>query len=107
MKHFKFIEMIRSSKDNECGIDNWPKDADIMDNIIFTMECLDKIREEYGLPLSVSSGYRCPELNRAVGGAKTSQHMKGQAADINLGSVEKNRAFFNWCQANINDLPID
>lgn len=107
MKHFKFIEMIRSSKANECGIDNWPKDADIMDNIIFTMECLDQIREEYGLPLSVSSGYRCPELNRAVGGAKTSQHMKGQAADINLGSVEKNRAFFNWCQANINDLPID
>lgn len=107
MKHFKFIEMIRSSKANECGIDNWPKDADIMDNIIFTMECLDKIREEYGLPLSVSSGYRCPELNRAVGGSKTSQHMKGQAADINLGSVEKNRAFFNWCQANINDLPID
>lgn len=107
MKHFKFIEMVRSSKANECGIDNQPKDADIMDNIIFTMECLDKIREEYGLPLSVSSGYRCPELNRAVGGAKTSQHMKGQAADINLGSVEKNRAFFNWCQANINDLPID
>ena len=110
MRFFKFIEMIRSSKANECGIDNidnWPKDADIMDNIIFTMECLDQIREEYGLPLSVSSGYRCPELNRAVGGAKTSQHMKGQAADINLGSVEKNRAFFNWCQANINDLPID
>ena len=107
MRFFKFIEMVRSSKANECGIDNWPKDADIMDNIIFTMECLDQIREEYGLPLSVSSGYRCTELNRAVGGVKTSQHMKGQAADINIGSVEKNRAFFNWCQANINDLPID
>ena len=107
MRFFKFIEMIRSSKANECGIDNWPKDADIMDNIIFTMECLDKIREEYGLPLSVSSGYRCKELNNKINGSKTSQHMKGQAADINLGSIEKNRAFFNWCQANINDLPID
>ena len=107
MKHFKFIEMVRSSKADELNIDNWPKDADIMDNIIFTMECLDQIREEYGLPLSVSSGYRCTELNIAVGGSKTSQHMKGQAADINLGSVEKNRAFFNWCQDNINDLPID
>lgn len=107
MKHFKFIELVRSSKADELNIDNWPKDADIMDNIIFTMECLDQIREEYGLPLSVSSGYRCQELNRAVGGAKTSQHMKGQAADINLGSIEKNRAFFNWCQDNINDLPID
>lgn len=107
MKHFKFIELVRSSKADEFNIDNWPKDADIMDNIIFTMECLDKIREEYGLPLSVSSGYRCKELNNKLNGSKTSQHMKGQATDINLGSVEKNRAFFNWCQDNINDLPID
>ena len=107
MRYFKFIEMIRSSKANECGIDNWPKDADIMDNIIFTMECLDKIREDYGLPLYITSGYRCDELNDRLKGSKTSQHMKGQAVDINLGSIEKNRAFFNWCQANINDLPID
>ena len=107
MKHFKFIEMVRSSKADEFNIDNWPKDADIMDNIIFTMECLDQIREEYGLPLSVSSGYRCTELNRAVGGAKTSQHMKGQAADINLGSVEKNRAFFNWLVCNKDNIDFD
>ena len=107
MKHFKFIEMIRSSKADEFNIDNWPKDADIMDNLIFTMQCLDDIREQYGLPLYISSGYRCSELNKKVGGVKTSQHTKGQAADIQLGSVEKNRAFFNWCQCNINDLPID
>ena len=107
MKHFKFYEMIRSSKAEELNIDNWPKDADIMDNLIFTMQCLDDIREQYGLPLYISSGYRCDELNKKVGGVKTSQHTKGQAADIQLGSVEKNRAFFNWCQCNINDLPID
>lgn len=64
--------MIRSSKANECGIDNWPKDADIMDNIIFTMECLDKIREDYGLPLYITSGYRCDELNKKVGGKSNS-----------------------------------
>lgn len=107
MQYFKFIEMVRSSKADEFNIDNWPKDADIMDNIIFTMECLDKIREDYGLPLYITSGYRCKELNNKLNGSKTSQHMKGQAADINLGSTEKNFAFFNWCQANINDLPID
>ena len=99
--------MIRSSKADAFNIDNWPKDADIMDNIIFTMECLDKIREDYGLPLYITSGYRCEELNERLKGSKTSQHMKGQAADINLGSTDKNFAFFNWCQANINDLPID
>ena len=107
MKHFKFYEIVRSSKAEELNIDNWPKDADIMDNLIFTMECLDKIREDYGLSLYISSGYRCDELNKKVGGVKTSQHTKGQAADINLGSVEKNRAFFNWCCDNIKDLPID
>lgn len=99
--------MIRSSKADTFNIDNWPKDADIMDNIIFTMECLDKIREDYGQPLYITSGYRCEELNERLKGSKTSQHMKGQAADIQLGSIEKNRAFFNWCQCNINDLPID
>ena len=100
MQYFKFIEMIRSAKADEFSIDNFPKDCDVIDNIIFTMECLDKIREEYGLPLYISSGYRCPELNKKVGGKEKSQHLKGQAADVNLGSVEKNRAFFNWCQFN-------
>lgn len=72
MQYFKFIEMVRSSKADELNIDNWPKDADIMDNIIFTMECLDKIREDYGLPLYISSGYRCDELNKKVGGKSNS-----------------------------------
>lgn len=100
MNYFKFIEMIKSAKADEFSIDNFPRDCDIIDNIIYTMECLDHIREEYGLPLYISSGYRCPELNSKVGGKEKSQHLKGQAADINLGSVEKNRAFFNWCQFN-------
>lgn len=107
MKYFKFIEMIRSSKADEFGIDNFPNQCDIIDNIIFTIECLDNIREQYGKPLYISSGYRCDELNRKVGGVKTSQHTKGQAVDINLGSVEMNRDFFNWCCANIKNLPID
>lgn len=99
--------MVRSSKADEFNIDNWPKDADIMDNIIFTMECLDKIREDYGLPLYITSGYRCPELNTKVGGKPTSQHLKGQAADINLGSIEKNRAFFNWLSMHRENLDFD
>ena len=99
--------MIRSSKADAFNIDNWPKDADIMDNIIFTMECLDKMREDYGQPLYITSGYRCEELNEKVGGVKTSQHVKGQAADINLGSIEKNRAFFNWLVCNKDNIDFD
>lgn len=100
MKYFKFKEMINSAKADEFQIDNFPKDCEVIDNIIYTMECLDQIREEYKLPLYITSGYRCPELNSKVGGKETSQHLRGQAADINLGSVEKNRAFFNWCSLN-------
>ena len=43
---------------------------------------LDPLREKYGKPIKVSSGYRCPKHNLAVGGATQSQHMKGEAADI-------------------------
>ena len=107
MRYFKFIEMINSAKAAEFSIDNFPKDCDIIDNIIYTMECLDKIREEYGLPLYISSGYRCPDLNTKVGGKETSQHLKGQAADVNLGSTEKNRAFFNWVVCNRDEIIFD
>jgi len=72
MKYFKFKELIRSSKADEKGIDNFPKDAEIIDNLILVMENLDKIREEYGLPIYISSGYRCDELNKAVGGVSNS-----------------------------------
>ena len=43
---------------------------------------LDPLREKYGKPIRVNSGYRCPNHNLAVGGATQSQHMKGEAADI-------------------------
>ena len=43
---------------------------------------LDPLREKYGKPIKVNSGYRCPKHNLAVGGATQSQHMKGEAADI-------------------------
>ena len=46
------------------------------------VEALDRLREAYGKPLKLSSGYRCPDHNKAVGGALSSQHMKGNAVDI-------------------------
>ena len=107
MKHFKFIEMISSAKASEFQIDNFPNDCNIIDNIINTMEKLDAIREEYGMPLYITSGYRCPELNKKVDGKEKSQHLNGQAADINLGSTEKNRAFFNWLACNKDSVEFD
>lgn len=52
------------------------------------VEALDRLREAYGKPLSLSSGYRCAEHNRAVGGAAQSQHLQGNAVDIPVSSKE-------------------
>ena len=65
---------------------------------------LDPLREWYGKPIAVNSGYRCPQLNRLVGGAASSQHLKGEAADITAGSREENRKLFEYIREN---LPFD
>lgn len=54
-------------------------------------EILDPLRKAYGRAIIVNSGYRCAALNKAVGGASTSQHTTGCAADIDAGSVAANR----------------
>ena len=53
---------------------------------------LQPLRDRFG-PIRINSGYRCPELNEAVGGVKNSQHMKGEAADIYLPSVETGKEY--------------
>lgn len=82
MKYFSLNELTKSATAEKLKIDNTPSPA-IKDNLEFLCyRVLDRIREEYKHPIYVSSGYRCPELNRAVGGALNSQHVSGLAADI-------------------------
>lgn len=97
MKYFTIRELTRSVTASNKGIDNTP-DETVKGNLAALVEkILDPLRERWGAPIIVSSGYRCPKLNRAVGGAKTSQHMKGQAVDIRTVSdtVEDNKKLFN------------
>ena len=65
---------------------------------------LDPLREWYGKPITVNSGFRCPALNKAVKGSATSQHMTGQAADIDTGDRQQNKLLFDYIQKN---LPFD
>ena len=81
-KYIKAAEMTYSYTAHRLGIKNVPEDDDIIDNINYTIERLDDIRQRYGSPIRINSGYRCPELNKAVGGVSNSQHCKGQAADL-------------------------
>ncbi len=64
-------------------------------------EPLEPLRQWYGKPIVISSGYRCPALNRAVGGANTSQHMKGEAADLHLPSIAIGRQWVEWLLDNV------
>lgn len=82
MKYFTIRELTRSATATRCGIDNTPNKVvterltKLVDNV------LDPLREKFGQPIIVTSGYRCEKLNSAVGGAKGSQHTLGEAADI-------------------------
>jgi hypothetical protein len=76
--HFTLDELVVTQ---HRGIDNDPP-LEIVANLKRTALLLEAVRMRLGVPVIVSSGYRCPELNKAVGGQPTSQHMTGQAADF-------------------------
>lgn len=97
MKYFSIDEMLRSATAKRLGIDNMPS-QDILNNLeLFIETVLDPIREDWGGPISVSSGYRCPELNKAVGGAKNSGHQYGFCADLQVkGGMKRVRELANF-----------
>lgn len=84
MKYFSVDEMVRSATAKKLGIDNSPTEEIANNLVLFIETTLDPIREDWGGPISVSSGYRCPELNKAVGGAKNSGHQYGFCADLQV-----------------------
>lgn len=81
-KYFTLDEICSSTVAVQRGIDNTPTDPVILSNLDYIMDQLDTIREGYGKPIVINSGYRCPELNKAVGGVSNSYHQKGLAVDI-------------------------
>lgn len=95
-EHFTLEELTNSPTAKRLNIDNTPSKA-ITSNLMELSTLLEKIRNIYNKPIVVTSGYRCEKLNKAVGGVKTSQHVKGQAADIRSvsDSTEDNKELFN------------
>ena len=104
MKHFTMGELCASTTADAHGIKNTPPLQEAGNLKALADNVLDPLREWYGKPITVNSGYRCPQLNRLVGGAASSQHLKGEAADITAGSREENRKLFEYIREN---LPFD
>ena len=82
MKYFTIQELTISNTAERKGIDNTPDQKAAAALTALVANVLDPLREAWGRPIVVNSGYRCPKLNRAVGGVARSQHTKGEAADI-------------------------
>ena len=98
MKYFTIKELCKSSTATQKGIDNSPN-SEIVSNLEQLVDnILDPLREAYGKPIKVNSGYRCEALNKAVGGSKTSYHKTGLAADITGGSKTENKKIFELAQ---------
>lgn len=104
MKHFTIKELSHSDTALAKGIDNFPT-AEAISNLTKLVDnILDPLREKYGKPIRVSSGYRSAILNRSVNGATSSQHRLGEATDITVGSKEENQKLFEIIKS---ELPFD
>lgn len=105
MRYFTIKELTHSATAQRLGIDNTPPAGavqalhELVDNV------LDPLRKAWGGPIRVNSGYRCPELNKLVGGTPYSQHQRGEAADITVGSRAANRRLLSLIKRL--DLPVD
>lgn len=88
-KNFTLEEFIRSRTAESMGIDNVPKDEEVIENMkALCLEVLQPLRDNVGAPIHINSGYRCKALNEALDGVKGSQHLSGQAADIHVENTE-------------------
>jgi len=83
-KHFTQAEFEKSQTAIRKGINNRMTAENIKNAKALCEHVLEPAREHFGLPIAINSGYRGDRLNRAIGGVNTSQHKKGEAADIEL-----------------------
>lgn len=88
-EHFDYEELIASDTAKLGGIYNVPDDRQAACLALLAVEVLEPARQAYGKPIRVTSGYRSERLNKAVGGKPNSQHMRGQAADLQADNLER------------------
>ena len=100
MKYFTIAELIRSETTTRKGINNQPS-AGVKANLEALVEhVLDPVREHFGKPVIVTSGYRSTRLNKAIGGSSTSDHCSGCAADFTVVG-HSNREVCEWIRDNL------
>jgi zinc D-Ala-D-Ala carboxypeptidase len=114
-KNLNLAEVTRSETAKRRKIDNAPTDEHIENLKILAANIFQPMRDHFGKPIYISSGYRSEALNKAIKGSKTSQHCKGEALDIdndNANNGVTNRDIFEFIRDNlkfdqlINEFPV-
>jgi hypothetical protein len=98
-EHLELAEVIRSEQAKRMGVSNMPTAEHIENFKKLAENVFEKIRNNFRVPIHISSGYRSIELNRAIKGSSTSQHCKGEAIDIDMDGSSNgvtNRMVFDY-----------
>jgi len=98
-KHFKLEEFTKSMTATRKGIDNTPGAGEIKNLENLCYEILEPLRAKFDKPITITSGYRSPQLSEAIGSKSTSQHCKGMASDIEIFGIPNIQTAY-WIQAN-------
>jgi len=99
-KHFKLEEFTKSMTATRTGIENMPGAGEIknLENICY--EILEPLRAKFELPITITSGYRSPQLSEAIGSKTTSQHCQGMATDLEIASIPNIKIAY-WLSNNV------
>ena len=96
-KNFTLDELLASATAKQQHIINAPGVDEVCAMCALVHNVLQPLRDAMGEQIKIGSGYRCPQLNKAVGGVSNSQHIKGEAADLCIdGDMKKGKRWFEW-----------
>ena len=97
--HFTLSELTKSSTAERMGIANEPGSTEVENLIMVCDQILEPVRNHYGIPFAPNSGFRCLQLNRAIGSSGNSQHVKGEAVDFEVPGIA-NKEVALWVMEN-------
>lgn len=103
-KHLSLAELVRSESAKRAGISNMPTKEHLNNLRVLAEKVFEPIREHFGAPIHISSGYRSKELNKLVKGSNTSDHCFGRAIDIDMDGSDKgitNKMVFDYIKNNL------
>ena len=101
-EHISYKEGVYSITATRLGVENIPNDEQLNNMELLAEKVFEPLREWVSGPIKVNSFFRGSELNRAIGGARKSQHMKGQAIDIDdTFGLATNAEMYHWIKENL------